>query len=166
MKNKDKYKTIMQMSPWDFDQTPNGWRKIDKTEGHIIAARIIQDYISINTERIKKAQGKERSTSLEIMNFHIGQLLASEGQEHYLEAIEKFKLSFRKNQECWNAYVSATIGHLENDMKKIEDAIKTIKSSVEKDKRSGNIAIVENFKKALESDEHDYITVYTWHREQ
>ena len=99
------------------------------------------------------------------MYFHIGQLLAFEGQEHYSEAIETFSHSLRDNEECWNAYVFATIGFLENDIKKVDDAIKTIETSLEEDKSSGNMGIVKNFKKALEMGRVDYEKTYLWPRD-
>ena len=81
-------------------------------------------------------------------------------EDKYEEALNNFQQSFMEGAECWNAYVSATIGFLEEDKNKIQNVIKIIESSSEKDKRSGNLEIVNNFLKALEQEVTDYNTVY------
>lgn len=73
---------IMQMSPWDFDQSSDGWRRFEMANGRIATANLIQEYIVGNKDRILNPPKGERKVSLEIMYFHIGQLLAFEGQEH------------------------------------------------------------------------------------
>ena len=157
--------TMLQMSPWDFDQSPNGWRKFEATKEHVRAANVIREYITKNKDRIINLREGEKTVSLELMHFHVGQLLASEGKGRWPEAINAFNQSFQEGRECWNAYVSATIGFLENDMKRIEDAISTIEVSQEADKRNGNLGIVKNFKKALEMGERDYEKPYLWPRD-
>ena len=143
---------FLQMSPEEFDQSPNGWRSFDTPEKHVEAANLIKEYIYRNKDKID---------ILEIMYFHIGQLLASAGPEHHTEAIQSFKLSFQDSEELWNAYVSATIGFLENDIKKIQLSINIIEKSNEDDKRGGHLGIVKNFKKALEAGRQDYYKVYS-----
>lgn len=134
-------------------------------EGPLKAVSLIREYIAKSRDRIVTPYEGERTVSLELMHFHIGQLLASEGQEHWPEAIEAFRQSSQKDNEPWNAYVSATIGFLENDIGKVEDAIKAIEVSKEEGKKSGNLGTVKNFKKALEIGERDYKKVYSWHRD-
>ncbi len=155
----------MQLSPWEFDQTPKGWRKFEGTREFLKAANIILEYIATNSGRILNPRENEKSVSIELLNFHRGQALASAGYEHWPDAIESFKGSF-KGDECWNAYVSATIGFLEGDKEKIEEAIRVVEFSRQEEKRSGNIGIVKNFKKALEEGIRDYETPYSWPREQ
>jgi len=163
--NLENNELMLQMSPWYFDQSPNGWRRFEATKEHVRAANVIREYITKNKDRIVNPYESEKTISLELMYFHIGQLLASEGQEHWLKAIDAFNHSFQEGAECWNVYVSATIGFLENDMKKIENAIRTIETSQEVGKRSGNLGIVKNFKKALEMRERDYEKPYLWPRD-
>ena len=169
MKQENSFKNneiMMQMSPWDFDQSPNGWRKFENTKEYLKAISLIQEYITKNKDRILNPREGDKKISLGIMYFHIGQLFALEGQKYYPEAIKEFDRSFEENQECWNAYVSATIGFLENNVKKVKDAIKLIKASQEADKRGGNMGIVRNFKKALELGELDYENpLLLWPRE-
>lgn len=158
-------KEMFEMSPWNFDQSPDGWRKLEVAKEYLTAAKLIREYILKNKDRILNPRDGGKTASLEIMHFHIGQLLAMEGQKHWPEAIEAFnKSSYGEGNECWNAYVSATIGFLENDIKKVENAIKTIEES-HGDKASGNIGIVKNFKKALEMGERDYEKPYSWSRD-
>lgn len=110
---------MMNLSPWDFDQSPNGWRKYEATGEYVKAAKLIGAYIAQNKDRILHPPKGEKTIYVAVMYFHIGQLLAFSGAGHYQKAIDAFKLSVRSGNKCWNAYVSATIGFLENDMQKI-----------------------------------------------
>lgn len=160
------YDVFMQMSPWDFDQSPDGWRKFSAIDGPIKAAELIQEYILKNKDKILNEKEGNLKYAMETMYFHIGQQFASAGHEHWQKAIDAFNKSFvHKHDECWNAYVSATIGFLESNPVKVEDAIKTIETSKKEDKRSGNIDIVKNFRNALATGERDYKKIYeTWPR--
>ncbi len=162
--NVENNQSLLQLSPWDFDQSPNGWRKFSAPNERLHAANLIREYIAKNRYKITNPNKDEKTVSVELMYFHVGQLLALEGQEHWAESIKAFDQSFQKDRECWNAYVSATVGFLENDTKKVEDALNTIESSQEIDKRSGNLSIIKNFKKALQIGERDYEKVYSWSR--
>lgn len=156
----------MVLSPWEFDQTPNGWRKLEGAGEFIKAADLILRYISANKERILNSAETEKTMILGLLHFHRGQLLASAGPEHWPQAIESLNNSFEDNDECWNAYVSATIGFLEGNKEKIVQAIQTIASSEQEERRGGNIGIVRNFKKALEEGIRDYETPYSWPRDE
>lgn len=152
----------MRMSPWDFDQSPIGWRRFEATKEYLKAASLIRDYITINKEKFLYPPKIGKAIDIEILYFHIGQLLALEGSDYYKEAIDSFKQSFRKNGECWNAYVDATIGFLENDISKIERSIEIINKSKDEHKDAGNIGIVNNFRKALLTNIRNYKEVYSW----
>ncbi len=145
-------KILLQMNPEEFDVSPISWRSLSALKKHIEAADLIKEYINTN---------KERVTDIEIMYFHIGQLLAFSGTEHYSEAIEFFKLSFFLNRsELWNTYVSATIAFLEGNIKKIEESIQIIENSKKEDKRQGNLGIIKNFQNSLLLGEKDYGKAY------
>ncbi len=165
LENFENNEAMFQMSPWDFDQSPNGWRMFGSTKEYVRAASLIQEYIAKNRDWIINPREGEKMVGLELMYFHIGQLLASKGQEHWPEVVDAFNHSFDERGECWNAYVSATIGFLQNDIKRVEDAVRTIETSQEDDKISGNLGIVKNFKKALEIGERDYEKPYSWPRD-
>lgn len=166
MENPPQLDSILRLSPWDFDQSQDGWRGVEKKEGAEKAVAIILEYIRKNKERILNPAVGEKIIPLELMNFHIGQLLAGQGEVKYFQAVDYFSNSFIDNSECWNAYVSATIGFLQKDSEKIRNSILTIESSVQENKASGNIGIVKNFLKALEAGVNDYLTAYSMPRRQ
>lgn len=144
---------FMRMSEHDFDQSPSGWRSLVALRKYVEAAELIREYLLKNSERVSDA---------ELMCFHIGQLLASAGPEYYIEAIKEFKLSFQAGDaELWNAYVSATIGFLEGNIKKIDEAIIIIEKSSEEDKTGANLGIINYFRNALENGERNYEEVYS-----
>lgn len=151
---------IMRMSPWNFDQSSIGWRKLESIKEYIKAANLIREYIAVNKDRILNPPKTDKKIDIEILYFHIGQLLASEGPDYYEEAINYFKNSLIRKRECWNAYVDATIGFLENDIRKIEKSIEIIDKSKDEHKDTGNIGIVRNFKKALANGVRDYKETY------
>jgi len=159
---------MLKMSPLDFDQSPNGWRKVSDTGGDCgRAVELIRKYIDRNLKIIITPREGKHRLPIKIMYFHIGQLLASQGPDYYQEAIKEFKSSVYENsedRECWNAYVSATIGFLEGDINKVEEAIETINNSKESDKMSGNLGIVINFKKVLLAGENSYNKAYNMER--
>lgn len=147
---------MLQMSLLDFDQSPNGWRKIDSKKNHLKAAKLIQKYILRNKVKILKLPSSKKNIDVKLMYFHIGQLLASAGTTHWSEAIKAFKKAFRKNDDLWNAHVSATIGFLGGSINKIDDAIHSIESSRKKDKRTGYIKVTRNLRMGLSIGLRDY----------
>ena len=154
---------MFNLSPWDFDQSPNGWRKLEQTRDFSGAANLIQEYISRNKDKILNPKEGEKEVALGLMYFHVGQELACAGQSNWSEAIQAFQQSVKDGRVDWNAYVSATIGFLEGDIKKIDNAISAIENSQEykEGNKSGNLHIVKNFKKALEAGERDYEKAYS-----
>jgi len=151
---------LMRLSPWDFDQTPKGWRQFGDNNEFVKAAGLISKYMEINRDLLATQPESKESIHLRLLNFHRGQMLAAAGQEHSNEAIESFKKAFGSD-ECWDAYVTATIGFLEGNTHKIEEAIHIIESSSQPEKRMGNIRIIRRFKKALEQDIHNYLAAYS-----
>jgi len=149
---------LMKMSFDDFDQGPHGWRKLQNQGEFIKAADSIRDYLALHGELVSPYEKN-------ILFFHRGQMLAIAGPEYRSQAVESFKHSIGDlEDECWNAYVSATVGFLEDNTQAIEQAIQVIESSSLTEKRAGNIGIVKNFKKALEQGERNYTEVYSWPR--
>jgi len=156
----ENYQDILKMSPWEFDQSPEGWRGVEKEKGILEAIDLIIQYISINKDEINRDNGNIEK----FLNFHVGQLYATEGNEkNIVEAISFFEDSYMKEKDCWNAYVRATIGFLKKDRKVIEESIKEINDSKSEDKRSGNISIINNFLKVVNEDS-DYNTAYNMKR--
>ena len=73
---KNQYESFMKMSPFEFDQEPQGWRSLAKDGRNLEAAFLIKDYVVRNRERIITPTEDESDKALEIMQFHIGQLFA------------------------------------------------------------------------------------------
>jgi len=162
---KNESEIFMTMSPFEFDQSPQGWRSLANEGRKLEAAQLIKEYIGRNMERIINPEEDDSNKSLEIMRFHIGQMLALEGPGYYVDAVDAFKLSYYNEEgNLFDAYISATIGFLENDLSKVDLAIETIENSKKESKRSGNLGIVKNFKKAIVTGERDYEKVYSWPR--
>ena len=158
---------MLQMSPWDFDQSPNGWRKIadgsleEKPQDRLKAASLISEFILQNKDKILTPKAGDQEIKIEIMYFHIGQLLALTGPEYYQQALEAFNQAFYLNRPtAWNEYVLATIGFLEGDQTKIGQSIIKIESFPKDQRGAGNLGIVKNFQQALKSGIRDYIKVY------
>lgn len=142
---------MMKLSPWDFDQSNNGWRKFEEVKDYLRASQTIKEYIEKNRTLVQEGN------VLQILNFHLGQEFAQAGEQHYPQAItEGFNNSFQENREAWNAYVSATVGFLENNIKKIEDAIKVVENSTREEKENGNMDALLKLKHGLEIGERDY----------
>jgi hypothetical protein len=142
---------MMKMSPWDFDQSNNGWRKFEEAKDYLRASQTIKEYIEKNKILVQEGN------VLKILNFHLGQNFAQAGEKYYSQAIiEGFGNSFQENREEWNAYVSGTIGFLKNDIKKIKDAIDLVESSTREEKKDGNMHALIKLKQGLEIGERDY----------
>lgn len=164
---REEEKVMLAMAPWDFDQSPKGWRKFADAHEYVKAARVIQKYISVNSDAILSAAPDKngKKIHLEVMHFHGGQMLAFAGPEYYAEAVQSFSRALWIHTS-WNAYVSATIGFLTNDKKKISEARRTIERVENEDpaSASGNGEIVKNFEKAMDVGERSYEKVYSWPR--
>lgn len=156
----------MDMTPWEFDQSPDGWRKLSLEQKNLEAAELIKAYVHKNKENILKNEGTENSVSLELLHFHTGQQLAISGTEKYPEALVFFKMAFYESEKAasWNAYVSATIGFLQNNISMVEVAIRVF-GTLDGSKSSTNLAIMKNFKKALEQGKENYIEAYSQPRD-
>ena len=153
-------KDILKMSPWDFDQSPEGWRGVEAKEGRIKAAELIIKYMEVNKDSIDK----DSKIVGKFMNFHVGQLLASEGGENTGKSVPFFEQSFINGKDCWNAYVSGTIAFLKGDVESVKSEIKVINNS-ESDKVSGNLPVLNNFLKVLMNGGGDYNTAYNMPRQ-
>lgn len=157
-------KKIFELPPFEFDQSSEGWRKIFARGEAIRAAELIRRYITANHSRITNPAPGEKKAILPVMYFHVGQLLAFSGENRYQEAVTAFQKAFGEGGRgwaCWNAYVSATIGFLERDIRKIEDAIHAIEESDAEDKRGGNIEIIRNFLQFLSEGRFNYNEAYS-----
>ena len=156
---------MLELSPWDFDQAPNGWRSLtnpNDPQSNLHAVRLIRQYMAENRERIANQSIDKPILKPEIMQFHIGQLLANSSSEHYPEAMESFAQSYHIDPEDpWNYYVDATIGFLKKDVEGIKASLEQIEAvpSANPYKMSGNESVVKRLITALESGITDYSKV-------
>ena len=98
------------LTPYEFDQTAKGWRRLDAEGKSIEAAEEILHFISNNQYEIDS----QDRVSIQIMFFHVGQLYATSGEQYYNKAIQYFQKSFH-GTEGWDLYVGGTIAFLNTD---------------------------------------------------
>lgn len=108
---------LLSLSQDDFDQDfKGGWRIYAYKDGcKNAAAELIKDYILFSRPNPPNRHG--------ILRWHAGQLKAGSGRTK--EAIQFFHGTYKDlddHGETWNLYVDATIGFLENDKNKVQDA--------------------------------------------
>lgn len=101
---------MMQLSPFEFDQTYEGWRSLEDPALQVLA---IKEYIDKN---------KEDEFYTRLLNFHLGQVLAIRNldENDIIYAIHHMKLSLEENDGEWNDYVNATIAFLNKDRKELD----------------------------------------------
>lgn len=91
---------FLNMTPWDFDQSENGWRSLINDE----------DQIKIIILYLEKYPNNELST---IMYFHLGQILAFMNKNQ--KAVKYMKKALEENDDEWNGYVILTIFFLQKN---------------------------------------------------
>ncbi|MCY4364015.1 MAG: hypothetical protein OXE42_17845 [Gammaproteobacteria bacterium] len=128
-----------------FDQgldSPLSWRCLAEKGELKQAQELIDRYILINRAELDQYK-------IDALTFHSGQLAATDGR--YEEAIEKFYLTVRENDELarflsWNEYVLGTIYFLQGSIRKLEQEIEKIEvKNIEMD--VDNLRILKNFHK-------------------
>jgi tetratricopeptide (TPR) repeat protein len=153
---------LLKLSPWDFDQSANGWRGIinpDDPESNLKAVNIMRKYLEINSERIKNQPKDNPVIKPQIIQFHIGQLLANTDPMYYQEAIAAFEQSYHLDKEDpWNDYVNATIGYLRQDEPAVERAFNAVSNIPENHplKMNANKHVIEALKRALKEGIQEY----------
>lgn len=154
---------FLEMDPVQFDQNEEGWRSLIGRVNEEDIANLILRYIEQNRNKIdvyNEDRDGENVFPIDLLYFHAGQSFAITGAECYKKAIECFKRSYYKDNECWNAYVDGTIAFLEGDRNEIERQISIVENSKAKNKKGGNIGILKNFSKSLKQGIRDYEKVY------
>ena len=105
-------RSLLNLDPWTFDQTSNGWRSLQGED----AVRAIEAYLSayLRDGKWVEAPTGEKQLDPPIVFWHMGQLLACAG--HTAAAIPWMQMSFSSGLDLeWDAYVLATIAFLERD---------------------------------------------------
>ncbi|HRV75848.1 MAG TPA: hypothetical protein P5247_00495 [Candidatus Saccharimonadales bacterium] len=158
-----RYCKFLEMDPVEFDQAVNGWRSLvgEVSEEHI--AELILQYIKLSGSKIdeyNKGKVGGEVLPIDLLYFHAGQSFGYAGTKFYKDAIECFQKSYKNEKECWNAYVNGTIAFLKGDKNELKTQIKVIEDSKAENKRGGNIGILRNFSKCLDSGITDYEKAY------
>jgi tetratricopeptide (TPR) repeat protein len=155
------YSEFLKLSPEEFDQNEEkGWRKLEKAGKPLEAVEVIKKYLKINSDKLHTGSVEDRDLE-KFMHFHIGQLLALDGQNNYQEAIEYFKKASVPEKEGWNYYVDGTVAFLTKDSNRLNKNIRGLES-LEKAFGVGinNLNILLNFAEALKNSEFSYKKVY------
>ncbi len=149
---------FLEMNPFEFDQSENGWRSLIGNTPEEQIANLILDYIKTNSNKFS-----DETPPIDLLYFHAGQSFAYAGTKYYKQAIQYFKKSYKPGKEFWNAYVNGTIAFLQQNKDEVDKQIKFIQDSAvaEQNKRGGNIKILKNFSKYLEQGITDYEKAYS-----
>lgn len=152
------------MDPVQFDQGEGGWRTLIGSVKEEEIANLILNYIELSHSKVDEYnEGKSGSEvfPISLLYFHAGQSFAVAGTKYYPKAIECFKNSYEEDKECWNAYVEGTIAFLRGSKTEVDRQIKIVNDSKSKNKKGGNVGILNNFSKSLEQGIKDYEKVYS-----
>lgn len=97
---------MLQLSPFEFDQTYEGWRSLQDPNMQVL---VLKEYIDKHID--------EPGRMIEIIHFHLGQALAMRNldENDKMYAIHHMKLSYTDEDDEWNDYVNATIAFLKKD---------------------------------------------------
>jgi hypothetical protein len=124
----DEYSRLMNMSAYDFDQSPDGFRQY--SDDYYLISFLIPEYISVN----QVSEGKSRN-----MHWHMGQMHAFYG--NYEKAIIEMKQSYSGGTVSWANYVSGSIAFLEKDRVALLESMIALKEQ----ENQMNIEILEKF---------------------
>src|SRR5688572_17760602 len=121
---------MLDMSPYDFDQSENGWRLLDKQGKYLEAAELIASYLA-SKEAVIKGQSK---VSAQTIHFHAGQEYACAGKVHYAKAVSFLTKAYKGNAG-WDLYVDGTIAFLEGGEDKLRLAADHLSELAKTDSR-------------------------------
>lgn len=135
------------LSPYEFDQSPKGWRLLDKEGKYLEAAKAIEAYILSHKVEIKN----QNRVSIETMYFHVGQEYAMAGEKYYNLAIQNFQKAY-KGELGWDAYVEGTIAFLKKDAKALRASVEKLTSiATASSSHEPNSKLLGRFLGAIES---------------
>ena len=115
------------LSPWVFDQCPQGWRQHDMLGDLPEAVRVIRAYLHLwavgpdwHKDTPADAEGRTLPTSL--VHWHLGQVLAFNDQvPEAIEAMENCVVL--ESSPSFAAYARGTIAFLKGDAQGLEGAL-------------------------------------------
>ncbi|MBW4061194.1 hypothetical protein HJC99_01315 [Candidatus Saccharibacteria bacterium] len=145
------------LPPFEFDQSDQGWRSIDRDGGYLEAAQLIEAYLSHNMQRIRSQSQVSEAT----IHFHAGQEYAMNGELTYPKALIQFRQADKPDQPAWNLYVAGTIAFLEGDNTKLTDASTALAALVaENPNLTANATLLGQFRDALQANNRSYKAIY------
>ncbi len=150
----------LKLDPFTFDQDVEaGWRAVEQMHGAEVATRLIELYLR---EQENKEHSVRDTNLLEIIHFHLGQVLASRGEEYYPQSITALEKAFHEGSTDWNSYVDGTIAFLSQDKARLERAISDLRA-VENRKGTGstNLRFLEKYLESLNFGKGDYGDAYS-----
>lgn len=142
---------MLDMSPYEFDQTEHGWNSLDKLGSYAEAARIILQYIDKNGTLVST------NPSLETLYFHAGQEFAMQGPEYYKQAIDCFERSFKRVGD-WDYYVKGTVAYLKRDSRALDGAILELRALGDIEQQY--VLLLQRFRAGLSEKQYSYSQVY------
>jgi len=144
------YEEYLKLSPKEFDQSKDGWRKIGEVEGgEREGAELIEFYIENKEEEIREHDKNADVPLLSIMHFHIGQSRAFINEHNV--AKNWFSKSYITNNDSWNYYVDATLAFLDKDREILKSSItKTEEYLKGKEGAPNKLWLMRNFLIALD----------------
>jgi hypothetical protein len=107
----DDIEKMLEMDPWSFDQSPEGWRSLPSLDLQITALRA---YIERTLNSNRSFPGS-RYLRPEILKWHLGQVLAFSDKPEDREESKMWMRSSMNDDSEWNRYLLATIAFIEND---------------------------------------------------
>lgn len=127
---------MMELSPFEFDQTGKGWRSLEDPALQVLA---IKEYID---------KYKEDDFYTRLLNFHLGQALAMRNldENDKIYAVHHMRLSLEENNGEWNDYVNATIAFLEKNREELDKYV---------GKQNYNDHIIDRLRKNFDKEYRD-----------
>lgn len=113
---------MLELDPWSFDQTRQGWRSLPTVSDQIEA---IRTYLTSPNSGKDKENPEGKIADQEIIKWHLGQVLAirdNGGDKE--EAIKWMQQSENPEDPQWNNYVNATIAFLNGNREEFDEHAK------------------------------------------
>jgi hypothetical protein len=150
-----------ELTPYDFDQTSQGWPLLDHDGKYLEAAEAIDSYITSNEVKI----ADQDKISIQTLFFHAGQEYAMAGKQYYSQAIKMMQKSYKSSQD-WNLYVDGSIAFLSEDQLKLKESINKLSELAQtNDKLVANANLLQSFLDGM-TDNLSYASIYDntfWH---
>jgi len=106
----DDIEKMIEMDPWTFDQTTEGWRSLPRD----LQIAALRAYVERTLNSNRSFPGS-RQLPPHIIKWHLGQVLAFSDSPEDRKESKKWMMASMTDDLEWNNYVLATIAFMEND---------------------------------------------------